>query len=119
MLAFLLLLQITSANADHLTQTAGVKDAKSAILCLAFSPNAGLLASGEVDRKIRIIDASTGRQTALLEGHTRQIAALTFSKDGAFLYSAGYDRTVRVLDVASGELKETQPADPKKGMPLI
>jgi len=119
MIALLLLLQITAANADKLTQTAGAKDAKSAILCLAFSPNAGLLASGEVDRKIRIIDAGTGRQTALLEGHTKQVAALAFSKDGGTLYSAGYDRTVRVWDVASGKLKETQPADPKKGMPTI
>jgi len=119
MLALFLLLQITAANADKLMQTADSKDAKSAILCLAFSPNAGLLASGEVDRKIRILDASTGRQTALLEGHVRQIAALAFSKDGATLYSASYDRTVRVWDVASGKLKETQPADPKKGAPAI
>jgi WD40 repeat protein len=117
MIAWLLLFQITAANADKLQRTVAAQEAKSAILCLAFSPSAGLLASGEVDKKIRIYDTGTGRQTALLEGHTKQVCALAFAKDGSTLYSAGYDRTVRVWDVASGTLKETQSGDSKKGIP--
>ena len=120
MIALLLLVQITSANADKVQQTATFKEAKSAILCLAFSPNGSLLASGEVDRKIRLWDLSTGKQTAVLEGHQRQVATVAFSADGSTLASAGYDHTVRLWDVASGKLKETQAGDPKVGVvPLV
>jgi WD40 repeat protein len=117
MITLFLLVQISAANADKLHETATAQDAKSAILCLAFTPNAGLLASGEVDQKIRIYDAGTGRQTALLEGHTKPVAALVFLKDGSTLYSTGYDRVVRIWDVATGRLKETQGGDLKKGIP--
>ena len=108
--------QITSGNADKLQQTAQLKEAKSAILCLAFSPNGKVLASGEVDKKIRLWDTATGKQLALLEGHARQVAALAFSPDGATLHSAGYDATVRLWDVASGKQKEVQAGDLKKGV---
>src|SRR5438477_12934997 len=116
MIGFLLLVQISSANADKLQQTANAQDAKSAILCLAFSPNGNILASGEVDKKIRLWDAAAGKQIAVLEGHARQIAALTFSPDGETLYSASYDKTIRLWDVASGKQKEIQIGDPKKGV---
>lgn len=108
--------QITSGTADKLQQTATMKEAKSAILCLAFSPNGKVLASGEVDKKIRLWDTAAGKQLAVLEGHTKQVAALAFSPDGATLHSAGYDATVRLWDVASGKPKEVQAGDPNKGV---
>src|SRR5438105_3862656 len=111
----LLLTQITAGNADKLQITARCQGAKSNILCLAFSPDGKTLASGEVDKKIRLWDASTGKQIALLEGHTKQVAALAFSLDGATLYSAAYDRTIRIWDVKSGKQTQVQGPDPKKG----
>lgn len=116
MIGFLLWAQITSAGADRLQQTANLQEAKSAILCLAFSADGKVLASGEVDKKIRLWDVAAGKQRAVLEGHTRQVAALAFSPDGATLLSAGYDRTVRLWDVASGKQKEVQTGDPNKGV---
>jgi WD40 repeat protein len=111
----LLSLQIAAGNADKLQQTAQLQDAKSNILCLAFSPDGKLLAAGEVDKHVRVWDSGTGKQLALLDGHTRQIAALGFSPDGSTLYSASYDHTVRAWDVASGKLKEVQAGDPSVG----
>lgn len=115
MILLLLLAQITASNAGQLQQSASANDAKSAILCVAFNPKGNLLASGEVDKKIRIYDAATGKQTALLEGHTKQVAAVAFTPDGATLVSAGYDHTIRVWDVASGKQKEIQAGTPKDG----
>jgi WD40 repeat protein len=115
MITLLLLAQITAANAGQIQQTASAHDAKSAILCLAFSPDGKLLAAGEVDKKIRLYEAATGKQVALLQGHTKQVAAVAFSPDGATLFSASYDYTVRRWDVASGKQKEVQAGDLQKG----
>ncbi len=115
MIALLLCLQITSANADKIQQTPCAKEAKSAILGLAFSPDGKLLASGEVDKKVRLWDTATGKQVALLEGHTKQVTAVAFTPDGKTLCSASYDHTVRLWDVASGKVREVQAGDPKKG----
>jgi len=111
----LLLAQVTAANADHLEVVARCQGAKSNILAIAFSPDGSLLASGEVDKKVRLWDSSNGKQVALLEGHTKQVAAVAFSPDGKTLYSGGYDRTIRLWDVATGKQKEVQGPDPAKG----
>jgi WD40 repeat protein len=108
----LVLAQVTAANADKLDITARCQGAKSNILCLAFSPDGKLLASGEVDRKVRLWDASTGKQIGILEGHTKQVAALAFSPDGKTLFSGGYDRSIRLWDVALGRQTQVQGPDP-------
>lgn len=115
MIWMLLLAQVSASNADKLQVTAKCAGAKSNILCLAFSPDGKIVASGEVEQKIRLWDAETGKPLAVLEGHTKQVAALRFSSDGATLYSAGYDRSVRIWDVKSGKPREVQGPDPDKG----
>lgn len=46
-----------------------------------------LIATGGFDRGIYILDASTERNMARLEGHTRNIESLSFSSDGRLLAS--------------------------------
>ena len=69
---------------------------------LAWSPAGTVLAAGGDDHKVRLLDGATGKQTALLDGHTSPIMAVQFFPDGKRLASGGFDLTVRIWDVMTG-----------------
>jgi WD40 repeat protein len=54
-----------------------------------------------------VFDATTGKQTAVCDGHRHDVWALTFSPDGMRLASTGEDRTARLWDPATGALLTT------------
>jgi WD40 repeat protein len=62
---------------------------------------AGFLAheQGDPYGLIRLIDIDSGKQKALLEGHTHVVFSLAFSADGKWLASGSADSAVRVWDV--------------------
>src|SRR5262249_10290077 len=71
---------------------------------LAFSPDGKTLALADTDAAVspvRLFDAATGKELAVLEGHTSAVYGLMFSSDGKRLASAGQDGTLRVWDVAA------------------
>jgi eukaryotic-like serine/threonine-protein kinase len=72
-----------------------------AIMAVAWSPKASLLASGSgySGGPVRLWDADSGRSFGTLEGHTSWICQLIFSADGRRLYSASADQTIRIWDV--------------------
>ena len=47
-----------------------------------------LIAYGQLDGVIRVVETATGRDVALLEGHTAGVASLAFSSGGEVLASA-------------------------------
>jgi WD40 repeat protein len=72
------------------------------IVQFAFSPDGARLAGAMGDRTVRVWDATTGRITATLGGHTDLVMAVAWSPDGRRLASASYDRTIRVWDPVTG-----------------
>src|SRR5262245_22329325 len=52
------------------------------IRCVAFSPNAKVLASGSRDMTIKFWDVAIGKELRTLTGHSERIASLAFSPDG-------------------------------------
>jgi WD40 repeat protein len=52
---------------------------------------------------VRIWDIATGRERAVLKGHTDTVSAVAVAPDGSRLASAGQDRSVRIWEVASGQ----------------
>jgi WD40 repeat protein len=66
---------------------------------LAFSPKGDILASGSVERVVKLWDIRTGDCLATMEGHEYPILSLAFSPDGNKLVSGSGDTTLMTWDV--------------------
>lgn len=69
-------------------------------LCVAFSAEGTLLASGGRDGVVRLWRTSDGGELASFEGHVGPVRAVAFGPNRRFVYSGGADGTLRRWAVA-------------------
>jgi len=81
------------------------------VMCLAFSPGGGHLATAGYDQTVRVWNATTAQEVAALKGHSWPIFAVAFCPDGRHLASGGGDSTVRIWDWTTG--KEPRVLEPR------
>jgi WD40 repeat protein len=69
----------------------------------ALSPLGNLMALGEVDGTLRLIDIDTGKTHLNIQAHSDEIFALTFTPDGQTITSSGQDCSVQSWDINTGK----------------
>ncbi len=75
---------------------------------VVVSPDGTRLAlTGESNRQVAVLDATSGKLTARCKGHDGNLWNITFSPDGKRLATCGEDGTARVWDPATGTLLAT------------
>lgn len=71
---------------------------------LAFSPRGDIVASGTVERMVKLWDIRSGECIAALEGHTYPVLSLSFSPDGSRLVSGSGDTSLIIWDIENRSL---------------
>ena len=69
---------------------------EASVLCLDWSPDGQMLASGSADSTIRVWDAADYHLMHVLERHLDQVLCIVFSPDSLLLASKSFDGLVRL-----------------------
>jgi WD40 repeat protein len=88
------------------------RDAASLVRRARVSPDGKLLAIGDNDGRVRIVDFRTFELAKSVNAHAGRIRAMDFSPDGGILITAGEDRVVRFWDVSTGNQSRKQLSAP-------
>jgi WD40 repeat protein len=68
------------------------------IISLAFSPDEQTLATGALDRTVKLWDLATGKELRMIRGHGSGVNSVGWSSDGRLLVTGGGEGSVKVWD---------------------
>jgi WD40 repeat protein len=74
------------------------------VISFAFAPNGKTLATGSLDRALKIWDVSTVRLLRTIRGHGGWVTSVHWSPDGRYLLSGDTDGLIKIWDMQAVEL---------------
>jgi WD40 repeat protein len=87
-------LELVDASTGLLARALEFKD--TGLFCLAFNPSGSLLAVGQADGTVALVDVATLKVLTAIKAHFVPVTALVFSRDGTRLVTGGEDGVVKV-----------------------
>jgi len=82
---------------------------KDVIYAVAWSADSATIVTASADQTVRKVDARTGKQTGLFEGHSRGVLTAVFLPGDKQFVTAGGDESLRVWDAESGKVERILP----------
>jgi WD40 repeat protein len=79
-------------------------DHSGTVRSVAFSPNGQIIASGSIDRTIKIWEPENGELIHTISGHCSDIYSVAISPDSQILASGSSDGEIRLWQLSTGEL---------------
>jgi WD40 repeat protein len=86
-------------------RVAQLSDHGNQVTCLAVIPKRHLVASGGVDKEIRLWNTETRTNTVLFQGHTDVITNIRVSPGEDVLWSVSHDEVVRMWSLDTFQIK--------------
>lgn len=77
------------------------------VSALAISANGSILASGSLDKTVKLWHLETGNLIHTFNDHQEGILCLTLSPNGKWLASGGFDQTIKLWNLETQELVHT------------
>jgi WD40 repeat protein len=70
-------------------------------MSVAFSPDSKYLASGSIDKTVKLWRIESQKEVTTLIGHSDRVCSVAFSPDGKYLVSGSWDSMVKLWSVES------------------
>jgi len=80
---------------------------KDDVCCIAISPDGTRVASGSLDKTVKVWEMNSGKERLIFAAHNGAVRGVSFSPDGKWVVSAGDDKIVRLWDAETGEQSGT------------
>jgi hypothetical protein len=100
---------IADERADKVPLRAALRGHNGPVWAISFSPDGQMLATGGDDATLRLWEAASGKDSAVLTGSHSVVFTAAFSHSGEFLVSGSGDGSIRLWDVASRKERESLP----------
>ncbi|RCJ41278.1 hypothetical protein A6770_09405 [Nostoc minutum NIES-26] len=81
--------------------------ALGAVFSIAFSRDGKLLATGDGNGVVRLLDTATYKEILTCKGHGSMVPSVAFSPSDRILASGSYDRTIKLWCIQTGECLNT------------